>query len=209
MNKEIIDLIKKNIRENTGLLKELEIYAKENNIPIIDKEASELLSILVNIKRPKKILEIGTAIAYSAILMAKAFPESKIYTIERDPKMIALAKENIRKSELNNIYLIQGDALDILEDLNYKFDLIFIDGAKGQYEKFFKLIKELTEANCLIVSDNILFRNLELNEENKRYKTIINRMKEYIKYLYSLEEYKTSILNIGDGIGLTIKERDI
>ena len=138
--------------------------------------------------------------------MANSYEEANIITIERNKDMIEIADSNIRNASLSNrINIQEGDALNILNQIDGTFDLIFIDGAKGQYKRFFEMTKDLTVIGSVIISDNILFRDLEINDKNKRYKTIIKRMKDYIRYINALDNYKTSILNTGDGLALSVR----
>jgi len=122
---------------NQGLLKEIESYASDNFIPIVKPEVAKFLETIIKIKQPENILEIGTAIGYSSIVMLSAYENSKVFTIEKDMDMAEIAKENfIKASLLNRVELIKGDALDVLPCLNRKYDLIFIDASKGHYKEF-------------------------------------------------------------------------
>src|SRR5699024_7065434 len=117
--------IRETLKEKDGLLKELEIYADKNNVPIIHKEVSELLRVILKIKRPKRILEVGCAIGYSSIFFASCLDDIEIITIERNQDMIKKAKENIKKAGFNNITIIENDAVDALKDIHGEFDMIF------------------------------------------------------------------------------------
>ncbi|STA92233.1 caffeoyl-CoA O-methyltransferase [Clostridium cochlearium] len=150
------------IKDEDDLLIELEEFAKENSVPIIHKEVGRFLEVLINIKKPKKILELGTAIGYSAILMEKASQgESSITTIERDKAMVDLATKNIEKSGYKEkIKIVEGDCLEVLSEIDEKFDLIFMDAGKGHYNHFFPECLRLLEDDGIIIGDNVLFRGM-------------------------------------------------
>lgn len=210
INKDFIEEYIRSITpDNTGNLLELEKYAIENNIPIIDKEVGQLLKVLLLMKRPKKILEIGTAIGYSAILMAENTDlDTKITTIERYDKNYNIAIENIKKyKQEDKIDIRLGDANDVLLELDEKYDFVFIDAAKGQYLEFFNKVRELTNEDTLIVSDNVLFKGMVASDELviRRKKTIVKRLREYLDYINDLEDYTSVVLSISDGVALTYK----
>ena len=146
---------------------ELKEYAKDNNVPIIIDEGLAFLESIIAIKKPKKILEIGTAIAYSAIRMHKVCA-SEIYTIERNPKMYEEALKNVKKANLeDSIHIIFKDALEAFNDVSSnEFDLIFIDAAKAQYMKFFDTYTPLLSNDGIVVCDNMLFHGLVNDQEN-------------------------------------------
>ncbi len=211
INKDYIEeYIHSVLPENNGYLKDLEVYAKENNIPIIEKETAQLLKVLLKIYEPKNILEIGTAIGYSALVMASSTDANcNITTIEKQFNMIKLAEKNIDKTEYKNrIKILNGDAVEILSNLDEKFDLIFLDAAKGQYLQFFNSCKDLLKTKGLIISDNVLFRGMVASDKLviRRKKTIVKRLREYLNHISNLEGYESCIIPIGDGIALTYKE---
>lgn len=187
----------------------LEEYARENHIPIIQKEAGRLLETFIYMVKPLKILELGTAIGYSSILMSRcAGSKTKITTIERDPHMVKLARINIENFDCQeNIEVLEGDCLDILKNLNDKYDFIFIDAGKGHYGDFFPHCVRLLSENGIIVSDNVLFRGMVASDElvDKRMSTIVKRMREYLDMLLKNNEFHTSVIPIGDGIAVTAR----
>lgn len=198
-------------RGNSPYLIELEKYAKETNVPIIRQEMQSLLKFLMAWGRPKKILEVGTAIGFSALLMSEYAPEEcHITTIEKYEKRIPLAKENFAKAgREHKITLIEGDAIEILSSLDETFDFIFMDAAKGQYINFLPDLLRLVEPGGIIVSDNIL-QDGDIIESKyaitRRNRTIHNRMREYLYALTHHEQLETVILPIADGVTLSTKK---
>ncbi|NLZ48670.1 MAG: O-methyltransferase [Clostridiales bacterium] len=198
--------IRELIPERQGILKELEDYAKENKVPIIHKEVANYLEQMVNIIKPVRILELGTAIGYSAILMYNSSKSVEhIDTIERDEKMITLAKTNIEKAGLKeNIEVLQGDCLEVLEGLKEKYDLIFIDAGKGHYNEFFPHCMRLLNDEGVIIADNVLYKGMVVSREFlvRRKITIVKRMKKFIDMVTKDDKLITSILPMGDGIAV-------
>lgn len=199
------DYIRGLIKDEDDFLKELEEFAKENSVPIIHKEVGRFLEVLINIKKPKRILELGTAIGYSAILMENAsIGNSSITTIERDKDMITLASENIKKSGYEEkINIIEGDCLEVLSKIDEKFDLIFMDAGKGHYNHFFPECLRLLKDDGIIIGDNVLFRGMVANDSlvKRRKITIVKRMRKFLD-MVSEDEFLTSIIPMGDGIAL-------
>lgn len=183
----------------------LELYAKENNIPIMQKEGIEFLVKYIKENKIQTILEIGTAIGYSAINMAKIDKNIKITTIERDKTRYLEAIKNIKEENLENqITVIFDDALNI--NLDQQFDLIFIDGAKAGYIKFFEKFKSNLNKNGTIISDNLDFHGLTKNVDaikSKNLKALVKKINNYRDFLEKNEEFNTKILKIGDGIAVT------
>lgn len=184
-------------------------YAHTNNVPIVEPEVAQLIKVLIKTTKPMKILEIGTAIGYSALIMASSYQDSTITTIERNENMIKLAEKNIKISNYSErIKLIPGDAKDILPKLDDEYDFIFLDAAKGQYLDFFQHSSRLLKTGGLIISDNVLFKGMVASDYlvTRRKKTIVKRLRAYLEYINNLEGYTTSIIPIGDGIAITHKE---
>lgn len=189
---------------------DLEEYAKENNIPIMLPDGIEFLLDYIKKNNIKKILEIGSAIGYSAIRMALIDQDIKVTTIERDEKRYSEAKKNISLFGLDKqINIIFSDAFDIT--LTEKYDLIFIDAAKSQYIKFFEKFKtNLTESGT-IISDNLSFHGLVENKEqvslSRNLRGLVRKINDYIDYLKSNEEFTTTFYSLGDGIGVSIRKQ--
>ena len=196
---------------NPAYLEELEKYSRETNVPIIRPQMQSLLKFLLTWGKPMKILEVGTAIGFSALLMSEYAPEGcHITTIEKYEKRIPLARENFKKAgKEQNITLLEGDATQILAELHEEYDLIFMDAAKGQYINFLPDILRLMAPGGILVSDNIL-QDGDIVESKyavtRRNRTIHNRMREYLYALTHHEELETVILPIVDGVTLSAKK---
>lgn len=195
---------------NPDYLKELELYAEENHVPIIEPEVAQLLKVLLKLKNPKNILEVGTAIGYSALIMAEATgTDTIINTIERRADMIKLAEENIAKTQYKDrIKILEGEAEELLPNLNEMYDFIFLDAAKGQYQEFFNYLIKYLNPGGIIVSDNVLFKGMVATDSLviRRKKTIVKRMRSYLKYINELEGFTSCIIPLGDGVAITHKE---
>ena len=183
-------------------LKEMEEYAKANYVPIIRKANIEFLEQFINEHKCFKILELGTAIGYSAIRMAMANSKVSVTTIERNEEMYLMAKENVEDFGLSGqINLIFKDIFDFTSE--DKYDLIFIDAAKAQYIKFFELFKDNLNRDGYIISDNLELKDLQRLTQSKRSKRLVQKMQDYKQFLLSLEGYTTEFIDIGDGFAVT------
>ena len=206
-NEYISSKIDKYKSPNLELIKEIEKDAEINNVPIISKEIREYLKFIIRTnKNIKSILEVGTAIGYSGIIMSEEIQDrnGSLTTIEIDEDRFKIAKSNFEKSNLKGIEPIFGDATEEIEKLNKNFDFIFIDEAKGQYKKFFEDSYKLLNERGIVFIDNILFRGYLYKESPKRFKTIVKRLDEFINYLY--ENFDFVLLPISDGVGLVYKK---
>lgn len=188
-------------------LKELEEYAYKNNIPIMQKDGIEFLINYIKENNIKNILEIGSAIGYSALKMALVNDDIKITTIERDKDRFDIAVQNINNFNLNDrINIINEDALEI--ELSDKYDLIFIDAAKSQYIKFFEKFDKNLKTNGVIVSDNLSFHGLvedDSKTNNRNTKQLVKKIRKYIDYLKENDNYKTTFYKLGDGVAVSVK----
>ena len=181
-------------------------------VPIIKRETAALLKTMVALKQPKHILEVGTAVGYSALLMARIMPEdAHITTIEKFEKRIPVAKANFKKAQLEDrITLLERDAGEILADLSGSFDFIFMDAAKGQYINWLPDIIRLLAPGGLLMSDNVLQDGTIVESRyavERRDRTIHVRMREYLYTLKNSEALETTILPIGDGVALSVLKR--
>lgn len=186
---------------------ELRKFAEKENVPIMKLESKEFLKGLLAIKRPKSILEIGTAIGYSSLVFDK-YSDASITTIELSEDMAQIAKANFDKYRVN-INLINDDAEKALTKLNQGFDFVFIDANKSNYKFYFDYIdKNLLNYGGVIVADNILFRGEVCNDDlvEKRKITIVKRLRNFLAYITRRDDYQTSIIPIGDGISVSVKE---
>ena len=195
---------------NTTILDTIEREALDSYVPIIRKEMQSFLKLLLAMQKPKRILEVGTAVGFSAILMAEYNPyPCEIVTIENYDKRIPIARENfVRAGKENQITLIEGDATEVLKTLEEPFDMIFMDAAKGQYINFMPDIIRLLKKDGVLVSDNVL-QDGDIIESHfvvtRRNRTIHKRMREYLYELTHREDLVTAVLPIGDGITVSSK----
>ncbi|SET78117.1 Predicted O-methyltransferase YrrM [Oceanobacillus limi] len=207
ITKYLLDLVP----EDKEWIKDLKKQAEADRVPIMDTIGIEFLLQLIRLHKPNRILEIGTAIGYSALRMLEANPEGEIVTIEKDDNRYNQAIENINKrNKHTNIQVIHGDALEELEKLlnqGEKFNCIFIDAAKGQYQRFFELSSPLLQDNGIIITDNVLFRGYvaEPNFDHPRYKKMVEKIRSYNAWLMNHPDYTTTILPIGDGVAVSYK----
>lgn len=206
---QYLEQLNRNIEKNKFI--KLEEFAKENNVPIIEFDSLMVLKALIKTNRVKKILEIGTAIAYSSMNMASFDENIKIDTIERNEEMYFAAIENIKKynySKQINVYF--NDALIIdLETLDKEYDLIFIDAAKAQSEKLFNRFKHLLCKDGIIVTDNLLFHGCVENRDGltKNVRNMVSKIDDYNKFLSSLDDFDTTFIDTGDGLAITTRKR--
>ncbi len=197
-------------RGNTELLNEIEDECKRTNVPVIRTQMQSLLRLLLAMNRPQEILEVGTAIGFSALLMSEYAPEGcKITTIEKYEKRIPIARENFKRAGKEDaITLLEGDATEILRGLEGSYDFIFMDAAKGQYIHFLPDILRLLKTGGLLVSDNVL-QDGDIIESRfavtRRDRTIHSRMREYLYELKHNEQLETAILQVGDGVTVSVK----
>lgn len=195
---------------NTPFLDEIEKYAIETQVPIVRKSMQSLLKFLLAYRKPKSILEVGTAIGFSALLMSEYAPEEcHITTIEKYEKRIPIARENFRRAgKERSITLLEGDAADILRELVGTYDIIFMDAAKGQYINFLPDILRLLAPGGLLISDNVL-QDGDIIESRfavtRRNRTIHARMREYLYELKHNPQLETVILPVGDGVTLSTR----
>ncbi|MBH9967166.1 O-methyltransferase [Bacillus sp. V3] len=210
MDEKVINYIESITPKRSPLLEEMEQYAEEHHVPIMELVGIEALLGILSIQKPARILEIGTAIGYSALRMAEALPETEITTIERDEERYNTAQDFLaRSSHKGRIHTLLGDALELQAEVekNGPFDAIFIDAAKGQYQKFFDLYAAMLSENGIVYSDNVLFKGLVAEDEveQKRIRNMVKKLQKYNAWLMSHDEYETSILPVGDGIAISKK----
>lgn len=195
---------------NSAFLYELENFARGEGVPVIRRQTQGLLRFLLALTRPERILEVGTAVGFSALLMSENAPQAHITTIEKYEKWIPLAKENFRKAGKEEaITMLCGDAADILKTLTGTYDFIFMDAAKAQYIHFLPDTLRLLSAGGMLVSDNVLQDGDVIESRyavTRRNRTIHARMREYLYELTHREELSSVILPVGDGVALTIRK---
>lgn len=203
-----LDYLKSLRREPDDLIFRMEEYAEEKNIPILDWKAAELLEQMILAKRPKRVLEIGSAIAYSSIRIARLLKKKgSLDTIEKSRNNIKLAAGFIREAKLSNINIIEGDALDIMPVLDKKYDFIFLDADKQDYERLFFYALILLKKNGVLFIDNLLWKGYAAtNKPPKGFERSTVFVKEFNKLFVYQDTLDVTILPVGDGIGIGIKK---
>ena len=196
---------------NTPFLEELEQIALRDRVPIIRREMQSFIKMFLALNQPKRILEVGTAVGFSTLLMCEYGPEDlQIVTIENYEKRIPIARENFRKAERESqITLLEGDAGEILKGLKGSFDMIFMDAAKGQYINWLPDVKRLMKKGNVLISDNVLQEGDIIESHylvERRNRTIYKRMREYLYQLKHDPALVTSILPLGDGVTVSVKQ---
>ena len=195
--------------EDSQKLKDLEKRAKKDHIPIINRDTANFLKSVLLFNNPKLILEVGTAVVYSTLWLAEySDSDCEIVTIERDETRLIEAKENIKEFRFNKkVKFKYGDALEIIPYLRRKFDLIFIDAAKGQYLNLFKLAEDKVNENGIILCDNVLYKGLVKNEGKVDHKmrTIVVNMRKFLIYLKNNQKFNSRLFDIDDGLTISIR----
>ncbi len=210
-NERLVSFINSLDKGNDEILTVIENEALEGNVPIIRKETQSLIRTLVELSKPKTILEAGTAVGFSAILMAKnGRPDSHITTIESYKPRIPIAKANFKRAGIEDrVTFLEGDAVKIMGELEGPFDLIFIDSAKGQYISMLPDAIRLLSSGGLLISDNVLQDGEVLESRyavTRRNRTIHSRMRDYLYEITHHDALETAILPVGDGITLSVKK---
>lgn len=203
--------IREMIPKKEGILGDIEREATISDLPIIQKEVASLISVLLSIKKPERILEIGTAVGYSSILMSNYLqPQGEIITIERYDIMQRAAKENFKKSGLENVItIIEKDAEEVLPSLEGTFDVIFMDAAKGQYNTFLPHCIRLLNDDGLLIADNVLHKGMIAKSRYdvpRRQRTIHKRMRNFLWEIMHHPQLNSCILPMGDGVALCHKK---
>lgn len=206
----ITEFLRKEIPERCGILKELEEYAEKNSVPIVQPETAKLLETLMCVKRPVRILEVGCAIGYSAILMANYLADGgSITTLEWDAETAEIARKNIEKAGYSDrITVICNDAKEVLPTLTGEYDVIFLDGPKAHYIYMLNDCIRLLKKGGMLISDNILYKGMVADDEHviRRKITIVKRLRRFISAQMQREELETVILPLGDGVTVAVKK---
>lgn len=212
VNDRIVSYIHSLETSNSEILQQIEQRAIEDNVPIIRKEMESFLRVMLTIKRPLNVLELGCAIGYSAILMSEYLPEGgHITTIENYDKRIIQAKENIKLADAEDrITLLEGDAMERMAELTSdSFDFVFMDAAKAQYINFLPEVLRLMKKDAILIADNVL-QDGDIIESRygivRRNRTIHSRMREYMYEVKHMDGLETTIIPIGDGITMSVKK---
>ena len=211
VDERIVTFINSLETENSEILEAVEQEALSTYVPIIRKEMQSFLKVLLMIQKPMCILEVGTAVGFSALLMSEAAPEGcRITTIENYEKRIPIARENFRRAgKEEQITLIEGDAMDVLKTLEDTFDFIFMDAAKGQYINWLPDVMRLMKNGGVLISDNVLQEGDIIESHylvERRNRTIYKRMREYLYELKHNPALITSIIPLGDGVTVSVKQ---
>lgn len=206
----ITSFIRGEIPEHNGILKELEEYANEHSVPIVQPETAKFLETLTCIKRPQRILEVGCAIGYSATLMAQYLEENgSITTLEWDADMAEIARRNIEKAGLSGkITVIQNDAKEVIKNLTGEYDIIFLDGPKAHYIYMLNDCIRLLKKGGILISDNVLYKGMTADDEHviRRKITIVKRLRRFISAQMQRAELETVIIPLGDGVTVAVKK---
>ena len=211
VDERIVTFINSLDKKNSSLLEEIEQEARLADVPIIRREMQSFLKVLLMIQKPLKILEVGTAVGFSALLMSEYAPEDcRITTIENYEKRIPIARENFRRAGKEDVItLIEGDAAEVLKTLEGTYDFVFMDAAKGQYIHYLPDVMRLLAPGGVLVSDNVMQDGDVIESRfavERRNRTIHARMREYLYELKHNEALETSIIPLGDGVAVSVRK---
>ena len=187
-------------------IKTIKEKALKTHVPILQDASLEFIELMLSLRKPKTILEVGTAVGYSSLCFSRHLEEGgKITTIELNEEMVKIARENIKDNNMEDVInVIHGDAYEVMKSLDGKYDVVFIDAAKGQYLKYLEEAMRLTTSGSVIIADNILFKGRVLGDYNEhKHRTAVNRLREYIKTVKEDERLDTAIVDVGDGIAIS------
>lgn len=188
-------------------IEQIKVKARENHVPILQDDSLKFIETILEIRKPVKILEVGTAVGYSAINFSKHLAENgKIVTMELNKETAEEAKENIKALGLENtIEVVNMDAYEYMKTLDEKFDVVFIDAAKGQYMNYLKEALRLTSSGSVIIADNVLLRGMVMGGYNEhKHRTAVTRLREYIEAVTTDEHLVSTVVDIGDGVAVSV-----
>ena len=198
LNKEKLEILKK--------------FARENHVPILQDDTMQVIKTILAIRKPNKILEIGIAIGYSALCFSEYLEGENaiIKSVELDKVTSEMAKNNIKEiSDENNIMVTNMDAYEYMKTLNEKFDVVFIDAAKGQYMKYLEQAYRLTQKGSIIIADNVLLRGMVMGGYNEhKHRTAVTRLREYIKEVTENPRLESTVIDVGDGLAISVIKED-
>ena len=205
----ITEFLRKDIPKREGILAELEEYAKINSVPIVQPETAQLLEVLTAMKRPERVLEVGCAIGYSAILMAQYIQKGGTLTsLEWDADMAEIARENIKKAGFSDVInVIHNDAKEVIPTLTAQYDIIFLDGPKAHYIYMLNDCIRLLKKGGILIADNVLYKGMTADDNHviRRKITIVKRLRRFISAQMQRGELKTAVLPLGDGVTVAVK----
>lgn len=204
----VTEYIRSLLPGHRDVIEALEEFAEENNVPIIQPEVARFIEQLIKMNDVHRVLEIGTAIGFSALIFADAMGHGEIDTIERSELMLGRARENIKSApESVKINIHEGDALELVKQMQGPYDMIFIDAGKGHYRQFLDDCIKTLKPGGIVVSDNVLFKGMIAQPREavkRRVRTIHGRMRDYLSFLMEHPELDTSIIPLGDGLAISI-----
>lgn len=210
MDNSLMSFINGILPSETPAEEKLRCYAEEHNVPILRRDAAALIRVLIHSAKPARILEIGTAIGYSAAIMAEILPCAHIDTVEIDPDLVVTARKNFKELGFDSrIRVIAGDAAEVLPSLKYPYDMIFMDAAKGQYIVLYDDAMRLLNAGGLLVCDNCIFYGKILDDPGSaphKHRTIVTNLRAFLQKMMSDERLAPSLLNVGDGMAVAYKK---
>jgi len=205
----VTEFLRKDIPKREGVLAELEEYAKINSVPIVQPETAQLLEVLAAMKRPERVLEVGCAIGYSAILMAQHIQKGGTLTsLEWDADMAEIARQNIKKAGLSDVInVIHNDAKEVIPTLTAQYDIIFLDGPKAHYIYMLNDCIRLLKKGGILIADNVLYKGMTADDNHviRRKITIVKRLRRFISAQMQRGELKTAVLPLGDGVTVAVK----
>ena len=188
-------------------LEQIKIKAREEYVPILQDDSLRLIETILEIKKPLSILEVGTAVGFSSLTFSKHLGTGgKIITLELNENMVEIARKNIETLGMQDVIKVEHtDAYEYMTTLNEKFDVIFIDAAKGQYMKYLEQALRLTQKGSIIIADNVLFKGRVLGGYNEhKHRTAVTRLREYIKAITENVNLESTVLDVGDGVAISV-----
>jgi predicted O-methyltransferase YrrM len=203
----ITEYLRETVPNNSGILKDLEAYAEKNAVPIVQPETAQLLKTLVRMIHPSRILEVGCAIGYSAILMASE-TDGTVSTLECDSEMAEIARNNVAEADMSErIHIIEKDAREYLQTLSGEYDMIFLDGPKAHYIYMLNDCVRLLRKGGILVADNVLYKGMTADDEHvvRRKITIVKRLRHFISAQMQRQDLRTVLLPLGDGVTVAVK----
>lgn len=210
VNSDIEQYIRNTLKPFDGYLKEIYEHAEKEGVPVAKLETVRALGVILALKKPKSILELGSAVGFTSAFFASYLDMNGfIDTVECDVDMVETAKKNIKKLGLEGtVRVIYAEAMDYLKNIDKKYDMIFIDAAKGQYERYFDICSNLLNDNGVIIADNVLYRGMVAKADKipHRQNTLVERLRSFLDKITKDERFDTSILSVGDGLSISVKK---
>lgn len=192
---------------NETKIERIKSKARENHVPILQDDSLQFIETLLAIRKPESILEVGTAVGYSALIFSKYLKENgKIITMELDKETASIARENIKElGKQDVIEVVNSDAYEHMKTLEEKFDVVFIDAAKGQYMKYLEEALRLTKSGSIIIADNVLLRGMVMSDYNEhKHRTAVTRLREYINAVTTNPNLVSCVMDVGDGVAVSV-----